>query len=1107
MLSGYPNYEHDKPQKMPQTKNADFENRISGLFCFESHNNDLQKQIQVIAGIDMRNSTYIEERKYNGAMKLGNNPTLKYWKNILGEEVYEKLNESNKLDLLLSTNCYTENTNIEETEIWRYLISKKYRTYELVAQEELNTEGLFTEFYVPFIKVSEMILIEKNRTNRYFEKNMVVILRDFEQNAYLKLHDCSVRMLIFEMHLYKEKGHLQGENPQKEYEYFAMNILKDETEYFEILYAYPALVRLLIDILNNMIAFYGEVLWNYRNDASNISRAFGEQNELFADFSVGNSDSHSNGKSVVTISFGNGKRIIYKPHSIKNECVYQTFLSWVSKKTGYDTKEYEILDFKDHGWAEYVVYQPCDSEDELKEYYERIGLIIFCNYLLNVYDMHNENIISCGPFPIVIDAETILRNEERYDKKNISDVLLNRTKNAVLTQGLLPRHIVKKNSNKSIDISGVSNEVGQEFPVKVPVIINAGSSSMRCIYKNPIETQKDNIPYGKDSSKKADYYIDYILTGFEKAYQCALDNLQEFYKKYEMFESISLRHLRRDTQTYAMILNTSKHPDFLIDCLSRQLLLSSLYKDRDLSSKIECQLIDDEIQQLLRNDIPIYYYDSEGKDLCSGYGLRIKDYFENTALDVAKQKLCKLNKEDLEQQKLYIILSFSSTENIIDNMQYKDRENQESDEAFLYVPNTELDLSLLRRRNDEIIERLLRQAHYNEDNTKIGWIGVTLHGGDEAKWNVVPLNYDIYNGIGGIAIFFHAYSMTFPGSKKVSNACRLLDNSLFEYKNNVIEYARKMDLDGVGGYFTGEISLINTFVLLFQITNKKSYLNHAIELCDNVIGHVEKYINRDGEIENDIISGIAGVVIVLLKLYDETKESKYINLAINAGDALIKNKKLGECGYGWTLPGDRKILGGLSHGISGIAYALLRLWSVSRYQRFLNCAENSIEEENSLYVESKCNWADRRMFKGVPVDEMGNSPIKWCHGAGGILMARMQMYLYLEDGNLKRVVEKDILRASHTLINNYKTDNMCLCHGMIGNLEILYEYAKFACDERILKEINGALQNALSMSESHWNCGLIHQSEHYGFMLGISGIGYFLLRQINESLPCVLALE
>lgn len=60
-------------------------------------------------------------------------------------------------------------------------------------------------------------------------------------------------------------------------------------------------------------------------------------------------------------------------------------------------------------------------------------------------------------------------------------------------------------------------------------------------------------------------------------------------------------------------------------------------------------------------------------------------------------------------------------------------------------------------------------------------------GVEEIHWNVVPLNYDLYNGIGDIAVFLHSFCETYKDSG-YDDLCLAIDNSLDEYLLSILEY-------------------------------------------------------------------------------------------------------------------------------------------------------------------------------------------------------------------------------------------------------------------------------------------------------------------------------
>ena len=85
--------------------------------------------------------------------------------------------------------------------------------------------------------------------------------------------------------------------------------------------------------------------------------------------------------------------------------VYQECLKSIGVHTKYDMRTIEILDCGDYGWEAYVEQSPCLCIKDIEEYYYRIGVILFCNYLLKAGDIHYENLIAAGAYPMVVDAE------------------------------------------------------------------------------------------------------------------------------------------------------------------------------------------------------------------------------------------------------------------------------------------------------------------------------------------------------------------------------------------------------------------------------------------------------------------------------------------------------------------------------------------------------------------------------------------------------------------------------------------------------------------------------------------------------------------------------
>jgi lantibiotic modifying enzyme len=84
-----------------------------------------------------------------------------------------------------------------------------------------------------------------------------------------------------------------------------------------------------------------------------------------------------------------------------------------------------------------------------------------------------------------------------------------------------------------------------------------------------------------------------------------------------------------------------------------------------------------------------------------------------------------------------------------------------------------------------------------------------------------------------------------------------------------------------------------------------------------------------------------------------------------------------------------------------------------------------------------------------------------------------------------------------------------LCHGDLGNADILLHATEILGD--FGWSLNAHLQAARvveAAKKSGWDCGHPLRVESPGFMSGLSGIGYALLRLADPGrVPCLLALE
>lgn len=67
----------------------------------------------------------------------------------------------------------------------------------------------------------------------------------------------------------------------------------------------------------------------------------------------------------------------------------------------------QIIDRGTYGWSEFITAQGCTAPEEIERFYERQGAYIALFYALEATNVHFENLIAHGEYPIMIDLESL----------------------------------------------------------------------------------------------------------------------------------------------------------------------------------------------------------------------------------------------------------------------------------------------------------------------------------------------------------------------------------------------------------------------------------------------------------------------------------------------------------------------------------------------------------------------------------------------------------------------------------------------------------------------------------------------------------------------------
>ena len=164
------------------------------------------------------------------------------------------------------------------------------------------------------------------------------------------------------------------------------------------------------------------------------------------------------------------------------------------------------------------------------------------------------------------------------------------------------------------------------------------------------------------------------------------------------------------------------------------------------------------------------------------------------------------------------------------------------------------------------------------------------------------------------------------------------------------------------------------------------------------------------------------------------------------------------------------------------------LYQITGNREYLKKINLLCEYENSLYSEEKENWLDLRS----PEDEK-KVMNAWCHGAPGILLARLEIEKIRENHD----IEEDMKRASRSLFYGKENGRLCICHGLAGRILIMKKYLEQHKNPEFREIYKQKVQELFFMLEQKNDLNA-SETRNPAFMNGMSGVAYALLKLYTE---------
>ena len=965
------------------------------------------------------------------------NENQDFWQKLLGSALYANLLENLQCNMItVQADC------IRETE--RYIQQLKIHTFH---QTQKYQPWICNVIFAPFYQKIVNVYLQDDSIDR----NAFSLLRNKNQQLsqllYNSIEKIPIRVLIFDMHHCKSAGLLKGADSAEEYEYYCEHMLSDEYYVYQLCKEYYEMTRLLVVRMTYMITSVSEMLYNIESSRHEIVCQIceGQKFQHITSLEITGSDSHQKGKKTMICTLDTGRKIVYKPHTMRKEAAYHKLYTFFCAQMGNCTVPYPLIDGGTYGIAQYLSETACKNIEQVQAYFKGMGIHLFLSYLLHAGDLHQENIIA-SRMPVLVDTETIPGIQRKLSVQSAQDRLNDKIGWNVLYTGILP-YPTWKDGEKGILLSALHMEEELYSPMKLPVLKAERTSDMYIDYEMVRMSKADSLPIYHEKRVSAENYVQEVCSGFVSAYQFYLSDRVRVEEMIAPFWQSDTRYLIRHTQQYAMYLSSALHPMFMRSIEEHMLMLQLLQKN-----KSDTDIIKEELSALINMDTPLFSCKA------SAY----IEWYQNSAYETHQHLIKKLGADDLREQLELIKLSMKMMD--IDSLQNKYFKNRTN----IDIVKPDLDRNRVQKALLKIVHQIEQSAVVDQED--IGWNSLKLTGSN--LWSIQPVGMALYDGICGIAVFAAKMQKLGYLQKKdvykntVNKVCAYVDTESFQSERRT-------------GLYTGVGAYIHTMQILFKIERDKKYLFCA----QKAIGKLSQMYEYDREY--DLLSGNAGAIISLAAYYETAHDKEALELAVKIGDWLAQQVICLEretCSVA---------MGGMAHGYSGYITAYAQLLKHTQNQRYCRMIDILLKYEAQTYSEQKGNWRDLRNS----VDETYANA--WCHGAAGILLSRLCL-IKLEPYKEKSAVRREIENAAKILFEQSFRDGLCLCHGMAGNYRIMKEYQKqykltskqYEMMGAVASEIVNTILSEKMMPQDKYQVGL---------MTGLSGIGVCLGEMITEN--------
>lgn len=902
------------------------------------------------------------------------------------------------------------------------------------------------------------------------------LLADFRRQLTRRLSRIAARTLVTELYEARRLGRLSGEGPEERFrDFVALTARRDGLAL--LVTGYPVLARLLATACLNAGDAFAEMAARLSADRHLLapSGVLGDRSGspegglggsagpgALIGVEAGAGDSHRGGRSVMLLRFADGTRLVYKPRPLAAHRHFNALAEWFGSLPGApELRVLRVLDRGEYGWAEFVEERPCASAAETRQFYRRQGALLALLHTLDGTDLHHENLIACGPHPVLVDVETLFHPP--LGPARSADPAARALHDSVHRVGLLPQLLV--GDTTALDMSAIGGGRAASSPIETADWADAGTDRMRLVRRAGRFTESANRPRLGGVAADPSAYTETLCGGFRAGYTAISEHRSELLGTdglLRLFARDEVRVVPRPTWTYTTLLDESTHPDLMRDATERHQVLS-LLRTPLLGVPVLPGVEDEEVAELWCGDVPVFGTRPGSTELWSGTGRTVPgqpggDPAGPTGLARVEAKVRAMDTVDRQDQERIIRAAMVSTS---PEPPHRAAPGGRSRSAAT-APEPEQLLSAARSVGDQLVSLAFRHER------RTNWIGLELLG--ERYWRLTPMAADLAGGYTGPALFL-AQLAALTGASRYAEAAREALTPVPGLLDAL--HGRAEELGSLGsGAFAGLGGIAYALTEVGTLLGDREVLDQAgpaVRLSCAANAAEDGYGVR---------GGAAGGLVSMLAVHRATGRPEAWRGAERCAERIAAA----------PLPDT----GGFADGAAGIGWALLRFAGAGGDARHRSAGLAALRRATAGATRVTVATAAGTPNGTAPgaTHETAAGPAAgpaWCDGVAGIALAIADSPDALADPELSGW----LAARSGELAGIGPLADDSLCHGESGLLELLGHSALPTARPAWIRRAGTLLASA---DRAGPQCGTPGRVPHPGLLTGLSGIGHGLLR-------------